>query len=450
MEGFGRANTFARYYQPLARMDKKTSFAVKFSLFYLLTVAAAGTFLRAFAFIPSLGLDYQHVLHAHSHLAFLGWVYSGLFLALVYFFLPAGTFAMRRYQRIFWLTQVAAVCMFFAFLFSGYAPASVALLTIHAALVIIFIRYFVKDTKLPGSSPATWFLWVAFISFFVSTLGPMSIPLTKIYGDDDPDLLRMGIHFYLHFHYNGWFIFGIIGLLLKITEREGISLPVRQIRRAFWLMAAGLVPAYFLIVPFVPLPLAAKWIVKLATLLQWAGFAMVLYFIADKRVYPRLSRENSGKWLLSISLGFLFLKYTLELVSVVPGITRWINMENRFLTIGYLHLIFLGTVTSYIWWIFAKGGWVNWQKKAAFVGFGVFFTGFLAHELYLFSVGIGIMLPSISQMLAIFTFAMFIGILLLLSSVLLGGSSGLPNPDPCQAAAPGVSKQPAHKYPLAQ
>lgn len=394
-----------------------TSTAVKLSFLYLLVVAAAGTFLRAMPFLPSTGLDYQHVLHAHSHLAFLGWVYSALFLALLHFFLPSGSFETPRYQKIFWLTQATTVSMFLAFLLDGYGGTSIALLSIHTFLAIVFIRQFLKDAKLTFQSSSTWFVLVAFGSFCLSALGPLAIPFVKIFGENDPELMKMAVHFYLHFHYNGWFVFGLLALLLKIMETENIAPPRYLARWTFGLLAAGLAPAYFLIVPFVKLPWALDWLVKLAVLAQWTGFGMLLLFFIKNSISRHLKKDQAGHWLLQTSFAFLFFKFSLELFSEIPGVSTFVNLENRFLTIGYLHLIFLGAVTPFFWWLFEKAVWSDWRKGVSRWGFSCFFAGFLLHELYLFCTGLGLILPMIAQMLAVCSFIMFFGIALLLPSV---------------------------------
>ncbi len=420
-------------YTILSSKRMKTT-AVKLSFFYLLIVAAAGTLLRSMPFLPNTGLDFQNVLHAHSHLAFLGWVYSLLFVAYVHYFLPPGSFGKRRYQVLFWLTQAAMASMFVAFVLKGYGPVSVSLLTTHTAFVVIFIVRFLKDAKLSYQLPSSWFALAAFVSFLVSGLGPLAIPFVKIFGDNDPHLVKMAIHFYLHFHYNGWFVFSIFAFLLKIMESQHIALPIPRLRQTFILLLAGIGPAYFLIIPFVKLPAAIDWLVTLAIVAQWVGFALFFAYFFKNKLYKNLKTGFSGDWLLPVAFIFLFSKYSLELFSQFPGVSSWVDLENRFLTIGYLHLIFLGAVTPFLWWLVARSGWADWRKGASKWGFTSFFTGFIFHEAYLFLAGLGLILPQTTEVLALCALALLLGIAALLPIVFQPVKSSTLNKLPEQKA----------------
>lgn len=58
----------------------------KISLFFLTVIALLGVFLRLYPFL-GLPLEYEHLLHAHSHTAFQGWIYTAMMLLLANLFL---------------------------------------------------------------------------------------------------------------------------------------------------------------------------------------------------------------------------------------------------------------------------------------------------------------------------------------------------------------------------
>ncbi len=50
----------------------------RISLLFFFLVGLAGTVLRSTAFIE-IPLDYMNLVHAHSHVAFQGWIYTIMF-----------------------------------------------------------------------------------------------------------------------------------------------------------------------------------------------------------------------------------------------------------------------------------------------------------------------------------------------------------------------------------
>ncbi|WP_163377769.1 hypothetical protein [Cyclobacterium sp. SYSU L10401] len=76
---------------------KKFWILLSFSNF--LIAALFGLVLRA-AFVWEINwMEYRNLLHAHSHLAMLGWVYMGIFAFFCYRFVPASKF--KTYSKLF-------------------------------------------------------------------------------------------------------------------------------------------------------------------------------------------------------------------------------------------------------------------------------------------------------------------------------------------------------------
>lgn len=92
-----------------------------------------GAFLRLMMLLPVAGLDYNHFLHGHSHLAYLGWIFNAIFVALLYAYLPGH---LKKYRLLFWLLQVAVIGMLISFPIQGYAAVSISFSTLH-----IFLSY---------------------------------------------------------------------------------------------------------------------------------------------------------------------------------------------------------------------------------------------------------------------------------------------------------------------
>lgn len=98
------------------------------ALGYFLLAALLGVFLRFF-FVTSIPANFRYVVHAHSHIALLGWVYLGL-SALIYKMYFSEAKKGKTYKRIFWFTQITLLGMLFTFPFTGYAALSITFSTL--------------------------------------------------------------------------------------------------------------------------------------------------------------------------------------------------------------------------------------------------------------------------------------------------------------------------------
>lgn len=379
----------------------------------LVVMALTGLLMRALPLLPSIGIPFESLRHAHSHLAFLGWVYSAFYLALVHFFLPKDSLYKPRYTQLFWLTQMVSVGMFAAFLYQGYGPLSITFLTFHTGLAYAFFIFFLKDWRREKRQPSTWFGLVAISAFLLSSLGPFAIPVVQIAGDSSPVWMRMAIHFYLHFHYNGWFVFGLVAIFFKILERSGSPSLSLLTRWQWWLMTLSLLPSYFLYAPMagkvdqtIPILQAIGWA-------QWLGIVLFIVQVFKMKWVEKMGGGAVLRFLLSFSLVFLFLKTSAELLGVQPLLAPLFERNNHFLTVGYLHLLFLGSITPFIWWVSAKEGWVDTQQPAAVVGILLFAVGFLGSEACLFAMGMKWGLPYFTQIILSFTLLLVSGIMLI-------------------------------------
>src|SRR5690554_4188211 len=92
------------------------------SLLNFLIAALISLILRG-AFLWEISwLDYRNWMHAHSHVAMLGWAYLALFVLIGTGFIPRETWSKPFYARLFWFTQITVIGMMFAFPAQKYGP----------------------------------------------------------------------------------------------------------------------------------------------------------------------------------------------------------------------------------------------------------------------------------------------------------------------------------------
>ncbi len=366
------------------------TFKITFS--YLLILALVGLLMRAMPLFDFSGWQYDQLRHAHSHLAFLGWVYSAFYLAFAKLFLPEGSMASGKYRQLFWLTQIIVAGMFLSFWFNGYNSVSIAFLAMHTALAYFFLFWFWKDLGINHSaSPgiSRWFAKMGIVCFVLSSLGPFAIPIIQIFAYGNPAYQKMAVHFYLHFQYNGWFVFGMFAMLFRLFEQRGLTYSSSLAKGQFWLLALSLIPAWFQMLPFQHLPLVLEISLQFAVVAQVLA---ILIFIKNDWTILQKSFRGWQRTLLVFSLTALFLKVSCQLVLILPGISEVIDIQNRFLMIAYLHLLFLGCITPFLFFLFSHLKWGDWASSVTKTGLSLFLVGVLLTEGSLFGQGLHIFL----------------------------------------------------------
>src|SRR5690606_2989085 len=140
-------------------------------LFFFLA-ASIGLFLRWQFVDPTPGVHYTWVLHAHSHVMFLGWVTNVLFLSLMVYHFPPDVHG--RWLKFFWALQVPVVAMMISFPLQGYGMYSIIFTTVHTVALMGYTFVFLRKTR-NDFRVSAWFARTAWIFFFISTAGPFSL-----------------------------------------------------------------------------------------------------------------------------------------------------------------------------------------------------------------------------------------------------------------------------------
>src|SRR5699024_6483469 len=100
---------------------------VHLSFFLFMLTALSGTYMRALPFFPDMLVPYTNMLHAHLHVAILGWAFLGVFII----FLTIGCPLINRktYDTpITCIILLVDIVMYAAALDQGYGLYSVIIL----------------------------------------------------------------------------------------------------------------------------------------------------------------------------------------------------------------------------------------------------------------------------------------------------------------------------------
>jgi hypothetical protein len=365
---------------------------IQMTLLYLLLTAVAGTVMRSMSILTMQWFDYSYMLHAHSHMAILGWGYMALFLLLIANFFTDESPRSVQLNTVFWLTQAVIIGMFVAFMLQGYAVFSIGFSTLHILLSYWFtVLVWRRLSKLSANQDSTplshTFIKGSLVCLVLSSIGPWVLAILSANDLNGSDWYDAAIYYYLHVQYNGWFTLGLIGVLLRIMEKKGILYQVRLTKLQFRLYVWSLLPSYLLSVLWLFTHVYWHVLAAFGALLQWIAVSLLLLILFRIRSSIMLIFRGWANTFITLAFVALFLKATMEIGASVPGLSTLIY-DSRSIVIGYLHLTLLGFVSFLCLAFFLQHDWIVDRSRLGQIGYLLFLIGFILNELVLFGQGL--------------------------------------------------------------
>jgi len=301
--------------------------------------ASLGIVLRLHPLLLFEAFNFRYWTHAHSHVAFLGWVFLALMAFIYQWFLPDSPKVNRKMIMAAAYFQVTILGMLFTFPFTGYALWSIICSSLHMAGSFWLIWYVLKNSTGKRTmcfsylSAALWFMGL-------SAAGPLALGPIIAMDMKSTMWYDLAIYFYLHFQYNGWFLLAVFALMLAGYETSGLLKYQVQLRKSFTLMVAGVILTFVLsVLPFKP-GIIFYWIGGLGAVLQIMGVTYLKPFF-----YTRVN--GRFRWLLVVFIFALLTKLMLQLLSAFPEMSP-LAFHNKDVVIAYLHLVLLGVISAYL------------------------------------------------------------------------------------------------------
>ena len=368
-------------------------------------------------FVKPIPLQFRNLMHAHSHGAMLGWVYLMLYVLIIHHFVSE---KKPVYNRLFWLTEVAVIGMMISFPFQGYAAISISFSTLHIICSYFFIHLIWKNHDVE-SKPIRLLLKAALVFMFVSTIGIWCLgPAAALLGIESA-FFQIAIQFFLHFQFNGWFLFAVLAVFLSKFKVENIQ----QFQVFFRTLIGGTIFTFALPVSWFAFHPILPWINGLGVLLQLvAGYYFILVLRPHwNNFWDRTS--HLAKWMYGLALISFIMKIALQTSSIIPEVSVMAYQYHNFV-IGFIHLMMLGVITGFLFAFLLESSLMKVKKK--FLKFGIysFIIGFVATEFllllqglfYYFALG---MLSNYYLIVFIFSLFLPFGILLILLNILNHG-----------------------------
>ena len=358
---------------------KKSSFI---ALFYVLIATLLGVVLRLFP-ITDINATFKFLVHTHSHIALLGWVYVALTTLLYH--IGIDEVSKKKHALIFWSTQVTIVGMLVTFPFVGYAIYSIIFSTLFILCSYWFFFFFKKRNNLNRDTISYKFIQTSLLLMVLSSIGPWALGAIMNTLGNTSYWYHNAIYFYLHFQYNGWFLFCLLGIFFFILEKQGVVFSNNRAKLFYHLLLVSCLLTLFL---------SFLWIQPVDFVYFLSGIGAIvqvfaLYMFAKILIQSKNKlKELFSKFFINVLKGVVLLfaiKILLQLLTAFPSFVV-LTTEITDFVIAYLHLVFLGIITPVILVFLHQFKLISLSKVATIL----FLVGFIFSEILIIYKGIAI------------------------------------------------------------
>lgn len=340
-------------------------------------VAAFGAIMRLMFVVEIPFFDYKNILHAHSHLALLGWGFLLVSCAMIKC-LPE-SISIDKYRSIHLLCLVSSIGMTVSYVLQGYGFMSIFFSILQIIIIYLFLfRYYNHIKNLTGIS-YRFFKW-SLIWLVVSTLGLINLGFVSAFLGNHHILFYSSVQFFLHFQFNGWFTYAMLGILFHFLNKRPSETAI-----------PGFVVALLHISLFLTYALSVTWsnpldvlfhLNTIGVLLQLLSVGWILQIIL-KRL--KLNFTNWPDILIFTGIISLAFKIVIQAVLIIPDVAI-ISYTIRNYVVAFIHLIMLGSITLTISGVLIKSNILGWNNLSG-IGWKLLFLGFVLTEFVLFGQG---------------------------------------------------------------
>jgi hypothetical protein len=355
------------------------------ALLNFLIAASLGALLR-FAFVEEVSwLHFKNFLHAHSHVAMLGWVYMALFALLLTAFVPYSKIDQRAYNALFWVTQASVAGMLISFPLQGYGAVSIAFSCLHIICSYVFVAWLWTDLP-KQKSFSHLLLKTAIVFMLLSTIAIWAMGPIMASSLKGSSFYYMAVQFYLHFQFNGWFLFGALALLFKILEEHKVLINHKEQFIFYGLLIVASLLTYALALAWAAPETSIFLANSLGVIVQLSALVMLIrllrpHFDTIKNIFS----ATAFHLLMIAAISFVG-KVCIQALVVVPFIAEAAYTIRNYV-IGFIHLVLLGAISFSLFALASKYQLLQTQDSRARWGIIIVVAGFIFSETLLFLQG---------------------------------------------------------------
>ena len=271
-----------------------------------------------------IAFPFKNVLHAHSHVMLLGFIFNALLILVwINFVKSIDKVSFRYYVAM----QICMAIMIVAFILQGYAFYSILFSTLHLGISYILLVRLWK--RLEGNKSIILLVKFGIFFHFLSSLGPYALGPLMVLDMKESPWYRQAIFFYLHFQFYGVYFIWIVALMankvkLIITKKH------------VFVLVFGLILLYAHSLDYN----FNHWLIKFfGGLGSTLVFAILFGFRAS---FIKLNRNLRNIYYLILTVAII------NIVGTFPFFTDLV-VNNRFVLVAWLHFLFLGLYVPFIW-----------------------------------------------------------------------------------------------------
>lgn len=362
---------------------KKSRLVVCLLNFFIASVM--GVVLRLSSLYP-LNFNYHFLLHGHSHTALLGWIYLMLYTLIVHHFIPQEKQQNRYYSRLFGITQFSVIGMMISFPFQGYGLYSITFSTLHIFCSYFFCYKIWKEQR-PVSLYDGILLKTALVFLLLSTIGVWSLGIIGASGTKNASIYQAAIQFFLHFQFNGWFIFGLLALLANRYHNYIKRITTHKFNQWVVLLIISTVLTYGLPLHWYFPTVFPIWINGIGVVLQLITFIAAFFYFLKWYGFVIPKTSTTTRLLLYAGCIALTLKIIVQMATIFPEIATASHYIRNF-TIGFIHLLMLGVINTFLFMLTATIKPLQFlNRTVSRFGLLLFLSGFVITEFILFLQG---------------------------------------------------------------
>ncbi len=403
-------------------MNFSIRYWIKISVISLFVVALVGVLMRYKIPFSLPALNQKHLLHAHSHFAFTGWISQTLYVLMIGFMIDqVKENIINKYKLIIIGNIICAYVMLVSFTIEGYGSVSIIFSTLSIFISYLFSYWYYKDLRKIASHPAKSWLNASLLFLVISSLGTFNLAYMMYSKSVDQHQYLGSLYFFLHFQYNGWFLFSAMGLFIAWLHNKSAVFKINPL--VFQLFFWACVPAYFLSTLWADLPVWLYVLVVIAAVIQFiAWIILALQLNQNREIIKAYFSPLSRFIFLLVALAFS-IKLLLQLGSTIPWVSK-LAFGFRPIVIAYLHLILLGVFTLFLLGYSYVNGFIN-KSRLAIIGMLTIVAGVFLNEFVLLVQGVAgftyTPVAYVNEVLLIVSVIILTGITLLLIGQFLKG-----------------------------
>lgn len=398
-------------------MEFNEKYWIRWSLLSFLIVSLFGATMRYKIGFEFPYFDQKNLQHAHSHFAFSGWITQTLWVFLVLLIKNnlSGN-RIKTYNTILLANLICSYGMLVSFTIQGYDIFSITCSSLSIILSIVFVFSYLQDIKFINPQAGNY-IKAALCFNIISALGTAALCYMMATKQISQHYYLSSVYWYLHFQYNGWFLFASIGLFIAYVKH--IMPNYNHSKNIFYLWVFSCLPAFGLSVLWLHIPLWLYIIIIAASVAQLIAWVI---FLVELKKHAFINKQNffNTSNLIFIIIGIaITIKLLLQLGSTIPEVSK-LAFGFRPIVIAYLHLVFLLIISLFLvnYLIIKKLIILN---TYTIIGLILFITGIILNEVVLTVQGIAsfsyTIIPYVNTMLFIVSVLIFSGLLVLFTSL---------------------------------